>query len=261
MTNTTKKLYNDRPFLASCEAEVLDVTTKGILCTQTVAFPEGGGQEGDRGIIKVFDDDIGDLQFSDTQKGYGRNLSIPDFPLIQVDTPVYHVCALDPEFPIKMGMHVHIRIDIERRAWLTAYHTGLHLLILAMDELRPRISQSIKGCHIRAEYGRVDYSTTDRIAQEEINAACSIIGEIVARNAAVNVFSHPQEPEALYWELEGTRYPCGGTHLNTVGCLGKPAIKRKNMGKSLERLQITFPECKPPLDQYYDWNHAHDATQ
>lgn len=88
----TVKLYYEDFFLTKCEATVIDKSPKGVVCDRTVAFAEGGGQEGDTGVLTVYKNGKQmDIPFTDTQKGYGRVLYLDDFPVIQVETPIYHV--------------------------------------------------------------------------------------------------------------------------------------------------------------------------
>jgi Ser-tRNA(Ala) deacylase AlaX len=45
------------------------------------------------------------------------------------------------------------------------------------------------------------------------------------------------------WEVEGlARVPCGGTHLRTTGEVGALALKRRNVGKGKERIEILLVE-------------------
>lgn len=253
MAIITQKLYYEDPFLSCCDAEILEINHKGVLCNKTVAYPEGGGQEGDRGVLIARADTKLELMFMDTQKGYGRNLLLPDFPAIQVDTPIYHVIQDgSASSRLRPGMRVFIQIDTERRSRLTCHHTGIHLLIMAIDALRAKSSSSIRGCHICTDYARVDYSTDERFTQDELSVAIARIRKWVESDAEIEVYPHAAEPEAWYWRLQDVCYPCGGTHLRSVGCLGPAKVKRTNMGRGLERLQIAFPECSLPLHLYHN---------
>ena len=45
--------------------------------------------------------------------------------------------------------------------------------------------------------------------------------------------------EKIFWEVEGfASVPCGGTHLKKTGEIGKLKLKRKNIGKGKERVEI-----------------------
>ena len=45
--------------------------------------------------------------------------------------------------------------------------------------------------------------------------------------------------QGRYWEIEGfARVPCGGTHLKRTGEIGPVTLKRVNIGKGKERIEI-----------------------
>jgi Ser-tRNA(Ala) deacylase AlaX len=54
----------------------------------------------------------------------------------------------------------------------------------------------------------------------------------------VSAFSD-EAAERRYWEIAGfAQVACGGTHLKSTGEVGKLALKRKNVGKGKERIEI-----------------------
>jgi Ser-tRNA(Ala) deacylase AlaX len=51
-----------------------------------------------------------------------------------------------------------------------------------------------------------------------------------------------------YWEIAGfSRVPCGGMHLWTTGEVGGIELKRKNIGKAKERIEIYLESPLVPL--------------
>ena len=45
--------------------------------------------------------------------------------------------------------------------------------------------------------------------------------------------------ERRYWEIdESSRVPCGGTHLKSTGEIGPIRLKRNNIGRGKERIEI-----------------------
>jgi alanyl-tRNA synthetase len=254
MIKYTKKLYLENQYLSNCEAEVIDITEKGIVFDQTVAFPEGGGQEGDYGTISI---QKGGKQivvpFIDTQSGFGKYLNyLDDFPSIHVNTPIYHKLNNEEDYQhLEIGDHAVIMIDIERRAKHAVNHTGIHLALMGVEQLYPGIYKNIKGALINEEYGRLDFFKEKQFTQYEIEEINKYVNKLIAADKPINVFPHEKEPEAWYWECDGYVIPCGGSHLSSTGALGTAIIKRKTKGKTTERIISQYPNAELNIAKYH----------
>jgi len=246
--SATRKLYYENPLLKSCDATVTEVSDKGVILDQTVAYPEGGGQEGDRGFLVLPGGKC--IPFSDTTKGVGRPIFLPDFPSIQVDTPVFH--HIDPNTSIANGTPVRVEIDILRRELLSISHSASHLLFLAVGEIRPDAIKWVKGCHITTEYARFDFSVESRFSPDELQSISDIANSLVSRNTDIITYPHKDEPEALYWQTADSIIPCGGTHITNTRLVGPLRVKRKGMGRGRERLSVFFDAPIVDLDKYID---------
>jgi alanyl-tRNA synthetase len=249
----TEKLHHHQPFLSTCDGVIIEIDLErgGLILNRTVAYAENGGQQGDTGIIAVeIDGKPVEFPFTDTQKGIGRPIYLQDFPVIQVDTPVYHAMSLDHLMQLKVGQEVVVRIDTIRRGLLTVSHTGIHLALMGLEHLRPDYYKRIKGCGIRPDQSRLDFMTEDKFTTDDIERVSDYVNNLVARDLRMDVYAHKDEPEAWYWELLDKRYPCGGTHLVSTGLIGGAIIKRESLGKMTQRLIFKFENHKPPL--YHD---------
>ena len=61
---------------------------------------------------------------------------------------------------------------------------------------------------------------------------------VAADHAIISAFSD-EANERRYWEIpDFSRVPCGGTHLRRTGEIGEIALKRKNIGKGKERIEV-----------------------
>ena len=49
----TEELFRTDAYLKQCDASVVAVTERGIVLDRTVFYPEGGGQPGDRGCLRL----------------------------------------------------------------------------------------------------------------------------------------------------------------------------------------------------------------
>ena len=64
---TTEELFREDANLAECQATVIALDALGIQLDRTVFYPQGGGQAGDRGELRL--PDGARLLIADTRKG------------------------------------------------------------------------------------------------------------------------------------------------------------------------------------------------
>jgi alanyl-tRNA synthetase len=249
----TKKVYYEDQLLRSCRARVVSVTGNAIELDQTVAFPEGGGQEGDHGTITT--DDGLSIPFCDTQKMYGRPLRLQDFPYINVETIIHHIVpeANVPDLArLAVGSEVLVTIDTARRERLTIYHTAAHLIFIGVEMVRPELIPKVKGCHITEVGARFDFLVDDRFTAEQVQEVAQVANKLVAEQGSIELFAHAEEPEAWYWKLGEHVMPCGGTHLSSTTAVGEIVAGRKNLGKGLERVRLTCTAPTVDTAKYHD---------
>jgi len=247
----TEKIYYKDPFLKKCKAKILDIKDKGIVLEQTIAFPEGGGQEGDKGTITIVKTDE-QIKFLDTQKGLGRSIYIDNFPVIQVDTPVYHFIEEKNLEKFEIGMEIILEIDLNRRMNLAASHTATHLMLMGVESIYENFESKVYGCHIKEDSGRLDFRTTEKFNAETVQKIEDFANKLIANNFEVKTFVHENEPEAWYWECDNVIYPCGGMHLLQTSNIGTIKLRRKNLGKKGQRLSFSFNLVKEFKEMYHD---------
>jgi Ser-tRNA(Ala) deacylase AlaX len=70
---------------------------------------------------------------------------------------------------------------------------------------------------------------------------------LIAADHPIRSAYSDEASQRRYWEIEGfARVPCGGTHLCRTGEIGPVALKRRNIGKGKERIEIYVPDAPPP---------------
>ena len=232
----TKKIYYEDFFQSECKATVVEIKDNKIVLNQTVAFPEGGGQEGDYGVLVMENGEH--IPFIDTQKGVGRVLQIPDFPSIQVETPVYHILDNEHLEKVHVGDKVIVRIDTKHRLGTTAAHSGLHIALMAATEKIPEKVAVIKGCSINDHSGRLDFYVQEKITPEEIQWVNQRANEIIQSGMPIRSYPHADEPEAWYWGCGNFVCACGGTHMKNTADVGSITVKKKSVGKTLDRMTV-----------------------
>ena len=67
---------------------------------------------------------------------------------------------------------------------------------------------------------------------------------MIERKEKINKYSHNESKEAIYWECDKYIVPCGGTHLTNTEQISDINVKRKNIGKGIDRLivETTFSD-------------------
>ena len=188
-----------------------------VVLDHTPFFGESGGQLGDRGVLRVADEEIRVL---DTQAAAGRILHVTETLPVAWDAPVEAI------------------VDAPRRARLAKHHTATHLMHAALREvLGPGIAQ--KGSLVAPDHLRFDFNHHERVSQADLLRVQERVNEVVQRNVAADILTDVPYSEAIAMgatALFGEKYGdkvrvvtfgpafsvelCGGTHVDASGELG-----------------------------------------
>ena len=148
----TEPLFRDDAYLKSCDATVVGTNDRGgIILDRTVFYATGGGQPGDRGMLKAGDLDI---EVATAVKG-----ETPD--------QIVHVPASQDALPAP-GQAVTAQIDWDARYRRMRIHSALHLLSCV-------VPFPVTGGQISDDYGRLDFSIDGAVPpkdeiSEQLNA-------------------------------------------------------------------------------------------
>lgn len=216
----TRKVFWQEPYRTELETHVHDVRGPIITLEDTIFYAFSGGQESDEGTI-------GGHRVREARKeGSG----------------IYY--ALDEGHGLTPGTAVTVRIEWERRYRLMRLHFAAELVL----ELVSRRVEGIPkiGAHIAQDKARIDFLYPGSIASLLPEISAQALRIVTSNQPIVSAFS--DEAAGLrYWEVEGfARVPCGGTHLKRTGEVGEIELKRKNIGKGKERIEV-FLKGEPLL--------------
>jgi misacylated tRNA(Ala) deacylase len=234
----TALLFRDDAYLRSCDAVVTAVSERGITLDRTVFYPQGGGQPGDSGVLRLADGRI--VAIADTRKGDG------------VDE-VLHIPAPGAVLPSPRDA-VAAELDWERRHRLMRMHTCLHLLCAAVPDA------AVTGGQIADGQGRLDFDIPgdaldkaaiterlNRLIAADHEAVPRWIGddELAARPELVRTMSVKPpsgQGRVRLLDIAGVDLqPCGGTHIRRTGEIGPVTVtKIENKGRQNRRVIIGF---------------------
>ncbi|WP_199437540.1 alanine--tRNA ligase-related protein [Vibrio owensii] len=212
----THKVFWDDPYQVEFESTVSRVDGPCVELEETIFYAESGGQESDAGTI-------GGIQVIKAEK---QGLSI--------------VYTLEHEPNFQVGAVVTTQIDWARRYALMKLHFAAEVILEVVTHRFPEMTKV--GAHISADKSRIDFEWHESIkpllpelqqqAQSVIDSHADIISD----------FSDTRE-QRRYWKVDGfAQVPCGGTHLKNTSEVGRIQLKRKNIGKGKERIEISLVE-------------------
>lgn len=238
MRATAKRYYEDSNAV-EYKAKIVKIHESAIELDETIAYPEGGGQEGDHGWIRLCSDSHVAIAFNDTKLSMAMPIFIQDFPSIKTGGIILHqISNTDQLDHFQVGDEVWIEIDQERRKNMSLNHTAAHIVYWAVDMYRPSVVDQIIGCHIKTDSARLDFATEERFSQEDIKEIENLSNKLIKAGYPISMHSREDYYDARYWECNGYVIPCGGTHAKNTNELILLKLQRKNIGKGKERLMI-----------------------
>lgn len=216
------KRYRDEPYLEEAGATVTRVDGEWVWLDDPLIFAFSGGQQADRGTIA------------------GRE--VLDSEALDDGTIRYRLPA---EHGLEPGDQVTQTVDWELRYRIMRLHTATHVAYAALSEQMGAARETI-GSNVHARKGRLDWAMEGSVSPL-VGAASERVAEIVDRDLLVERQAEPGGHDRWIWELRADdldaaywRIPCGGTHVTRTGELGRIKLKRKNIGKGKERVEVTL---------------------
>jgi Ser-tRNA(Ala) deacylase AlaX len=208
----TRKVFWEDPYLTTLETRVAGVDGADVRLDASIFYAESGGQESDAGTI-------GGHPVRAARKA-GRDI----------------VYSLDPDHGLEVGEAVTVDIDWPRRFRLMRLHFAAELIL----ELVCRDLAGIEkiGAHIAEDKARIDFAWPEPISPQ-FPALAAEANDIVDAGRPIESAFSDAAAERRFWKIEGfAAVPCGGTHLRSTAEVGAIRLKRKNIGKGKERIEI-----------------------
>lgn len=208
----SKKIFWEDPYQTSHDTFVTSVDGADIRVLSTVFFAFSGGQESDRGYIGPY-------------------------PVVAARREGLEIVyTLPADHALKAGDAVSMTIDWERRYRLMRLHFAAELVLELCYRALPGVGKV--GAHIAQDKARIDFVWPENIAPLLPELAAQANRIVGADMEIVSAFDD-MAGERRYWEIAGfSRVPCGGTHVRRTGEVGKIALKRNNIGRGKERVEI-----------------------
>lgn len=208
----TAKIFWEDPYLTELDTRIASVRDNDVTVEQTIFYAFSGGQESDAGTI-------GNRHVLQARKA-GKEI----------------IYTLEDGHGMRPGDPVTIKIDWDRRYRLMRLHFAAEIVL---ESIYQRYGSAEKiGAHIAEDKARIDFAWDGNIAKLLPELEAEALAIIASDQDIISAFSD-EDNERRYWKIrEFSQVPCGGTHLKKTGEIGAIALKRKNIGKGKERIEI-----------------------
>lgn len=208
----TVKTFWSNPYQTSHRTVVSSVKGPEVMLESTILFAFSGGQESDHGTIS----------------GY---------PVISaVKQALDIIYTLPADHRLEPGHEVDLEIDWHRRYRLMRLHFAAELVLELCYQNQEGIEKL--GAHIAENKARLDFAWTESISPLLPGFAAEA-NRIIALDLAIRTGFEDESAERRYWEIEGfSKVSCGGTHVVRTGEIGPIRLKRNNIGRGKERIEI-----------------------
>jgi Ser-tRNA(Ala) deacylase AlaX len=213
MTDITKKIFWENPYQTTLESYVTSIENQTIELSETIFYAESGGQESDFGTING-------IEVKRAEKK---------------DTRIFYTLVNFPQFSV--GDLVTTVIDWSRRYALMKLHFAAEIVL---ESIYKEFNIEKIGAHISEKKSRIDFVFDGNIgfflADIEVK-----VQAIIDSDLPIESDFSDRSLEMRFWKVNGVaQVPCGGTHLKRTSEVGNIHLKRKNIGKGKERVEITI---------------------
>ena len=232
---STEELFREDAALLECSARVLAVDADGVRLDRTVFYPQGGGQAGDAGWLRLAD---------------GRELALADTRKGALPGEIVHVLAAAADTAgLAVGAHVTARIDAQRRHAHMRFHTATHLLCAL-------VPHPVDGCSITAAYARLDFHMNEPLDKQQLSDGIArlVAGAHAVRHRWISEAELDANPQLVrsmsvqpprgqgrvrVLDIEGVDLqPCGGTHVANTADIGAVVVTKIEKKSAMTRRVI-----------------------
>ena len=229
----TLELFRNNSYLKEHIAIISDVIPEGLVFKETIFYPEGGGQPGDVGSIKL------------------KNKTINIVGTKYINNKLVHLTETIND--IKKNEEGSLILDWSKRYSYMQVHTCLHLLCSI-------IPYPVTGGSIGDGRGRLDFDLETKPDKEDV---LNKLNNLIHKDYLVHISSITDQelddnpdlvrtmsvkPPRGSGQIRMVRIgddidfqPCGGTHVNKTSEINLvKSVKIENKGKMNKRIIITF---------------------
>jgi len=225
----TEKLYWDKPYETSFTAEVIAITPEGVILDKTLFYPQGGGQDCDKGLLEK------------------EELVFKIESVSKKEEDIIHHITSDLIDKLKVGDIVSGEIDWDFRYGIMRAHSAQHILSALIKN-----KYNIDTAHATISFEDVSLQIAHNISDDqfkeviiEFNRICTIENHEfqtrVVHRDEIDIDSKeirgkiPEKGKVRLVELKNyDLICCGGTHVKNTSEIGPIFVYEFNKGTNFK---------------------------
>lgn len=219
-------LYHEDPYLKEIETNVSFTQEEDgksyVSLEKNIFYPQGGGQKGDRGYLIVEGKKITVLNtVKDPYSTGGVLLVVEDGKQVGLD-----------------GKGAKAVIDWDFRYKQMRLHSTVHYHHIALEESLGEKLPYPETSDIQDGFAYNRYGTA-KISEELVMKANVLLTKIIEEGKVVENYPDEEKEGYRWWEVDGYKIPCGGTHIKNMNEIGKVEISySEKKGKQTIRFSL-----------------------
>jgi len=251
----TEKLYWDKPYETSFTAEVIAITPEGVILDKTLFYPQGGGQDCDKGLLEK--EDIRFKVESVSKKG---------------EDIIHHISS-ELINKIHIGDLLSGEIDWNYRYGVMRAHSSQHIISALIKN-----KFDIDTAHATISFEDISLQIAHNISDDqfkeviiEFNRICTIENHefqtrVVKRDEIENKEKNirgkiPEQGKVRLVELKNyDLICCGGTHVKNTAEIGPIFVYEFNRGTNFKFIVGSKALNQLTTDNYRILNYARNLN-
>lgn len=234
--NNVSRLYYTDPYLGQTDTRLLHVDydesgSPYCLLSQTIFYPQGGGQLGDRGYLVLPNTLMSKKKINvvTTKRKDEEIRHYLDINDIDFNSLKKHA-----------DMSVTAVLDWKLRYYQMRIHSAVHLIHCMLEQITGHSIPYPVRSPLNDESGENHYQLLDYLDEDTCEKATTKLNEFCLDGHAIQTVDVPDQGDNFrVWKCGRWSIPCGGTHVNNtkeIGMIFSTLKVKKNMTRIALRL-------------------------
>ena len=235
----TQPLFHENPYLKQleCRVDLLERDDAGLpfaLLGETVFYPQGGGQLGDRGVLHIQGTKAGEtlkrLEVIATKK---RDDQIRHY--LKVDDETFALLS-EP----KNAQQATATLDWSLRYHQMRVHSAMHLIHCMLEQTLGRSIQHPVRSPLSDDGGENQYEFVEEFDEDSLRQATDALNEFCSASHEIRTEADTRQGQGFrWWQCEDWSIPCGGVHVRNTQEIGVVTSSMK-IKKNTTRVLVTL---------------------